>query len=45
MFERPDRGGAVVLASLDFGDPDYSESLNELKLLAASAGLEIAARD
>ncbi len=43
MFERPDRGGAVVLASLDFGDPDYSESLNELKLLAASAGLEIAA--
>jgi GTP-binding protein HflX len=43
MFERPDRGGAVVLASLDFGDPDYSESLDELKLLAASAGLEIAA--
>jgi GTP-binding protein HflX len=43
MFERPDRGEAVVLASLDFGDPDYSESLNELKLLAASAGLNVAA--
>jgi GTP-binding protein HflX len=43
MFERPDRGGAVVLASLDFGDPDYSESLNELKLLASSAGLHVAA--
>ena len=43
MFERPDRGEAVVLASLDFGDPDYSESLNELKLLASSAGLDVAA--
>jgi len=43
MFERPDRGGAVVLASLDFGDPDYSESLEELKLLASSAGLDVAA--
>ncbi len=43
MFERPDRGGAVVLASLDFGDPEYSESLNELKLLASSAGLHVAA--
>ena len=42
MFERPDRGGAVVLASLDFGDPDYAESLEELKLLAASAGLRVA---
>jgi len=43
MFERPDRGAAVVLASLDFGDPDYAESLNELKLLAASAGLNVVA--
>ena len=42
MFERPDRGQAVVLASLDFGDPDYGESLAELKLLATSAGLVIA---
>ena len=43
MFERPERGEAVVLASLDFGDPDYAESLAELKLLAASAGLDVAA--
>lgn len=42
MFERPGRGEAVVLASLDFGDADYSESLNELMLLAASAGLKVA---
>ena len=43
MFERPDRGGAVVLAALDFGDPDYTESLAELRLLASSAGLHVAA--
>ena len=43
MFERPERGQAVVLASLDFGDPDYGESLSELKLLASGAGLVIAA--
>jgi GTP-binding protein HflX len=43
MFERPDRGEAVVLVSLDFGDPDYRESLKELTLLASSAGLKVAA--
>jgi len=42
VFERPEHGQAVVLASLDFGDPDYPESLNELKLLATSAGLNVA---
>ncbi|MBS4096789.1 MAG: GTPase HflX, partial [Sulfuricella sp.] len=41
MFERPVAGVAVVLAALDFGDPDYSESLEELNLLAASAGLDV----
>ena len=41
MFERPERGAAVVLVSLDFGDPDYAESLNELNLLATSAGLQV----
>lgn len=41
MFERPVAGVAVVLAALDFGDPDYSESLDELRLLAASAGLDV----
>jgi GTP-binding protein HflX len=42
MFDRPERGQAVVLASLDFGDPDYGESLSELKLLATGAGLVVA---
>jgi len=41
MFERPDTGLAVILVALDFGDPDYSESLSELNLLATSAGLEV----
>lgn len=41
MFERPDTGLAVVLVSLDFGDPDYAESLAELKLLATSASLQV----
>lgn len=42
MFERPEGGQSVVLASLDFGDPDYKESLAELVLLAESAGLKVA---
>ncbi|HTP95989.1 MAG TPA: GTPase HflX [Burkholderiales bacterium] len=37
MFERPGGGDQAVLVSLDFGTPDYSESLDELRLLAASA--------
>jgi len=47
MFERPQtsdasgRGRAVVLASVNFGDPEYAESLAELKLLASGAGLVI----
>lgn len=31
----------TVLVGLDLGDPDYSESLAELELLAHSAGLEV----
>ncbi len=42
MFERPEHGQAVILASLDFGNPDYAESLSELELLASSAGLFVA---
>jgi GTP-binding protein HflX len=45
MFERPERGESVVLVSLNFGDSgefDYAESLNELNLLASSAGLRVA---
>jgi GTP-binding protein HflX len=41
VFERPEHGQAVILASLDFGDPDYAEGLSELKLLAGSAGLHV----
>ena len=42
MFERPEAGGTVVLVSLDFGSPDYQDSLNELHLLAQSAGFKVA---
>jgi GTPase len=40
MFERPSGGNAAVLVGLDFGADGYAETLEELKLLAASAGLE-----
>ncbi|MES2546814.1 MAG: GTPase HflX [Pseudomonadota bacterium] len=33
--------GAVVLVSVDFGEPDYSESLNELRQLVISAGMQV----
>jgi GTP-binding protein HflX len=33
--------GAVVLVSVDFGEPDYEESLYELRQLAGTAGLNI----
>lgn len=39
MFERPDRGEAAILVSLDFGDSDFRESTAELELLALSAGV------
>ena len=42
MFERPEGGQSVVLASVDYGDPDYAESLAELHLLATGAGLHVA---
>lgn len=41
MFERPTGGGAAILVGLDFGDSDYEESLEELKLLAESARLNV----
>lgn len=31
----------AVLVSLDLGDPDYAESLQELRLLAESAGVQV----
>ena len=41
MFERHSGGERVILVALDFGDPDYDESVAELRLLAQGAGLEI----
>ena len=43
MFDRPSGGDAAVLVSLDFGEPDYEESLQELQQLVISAGLEVRA--
>jgi len=43
MFDRPDGGDVAVLVSLDFGDPDYQESLQELRQLSTSAGLKVRA--
>ena len=43
MLDRPDTGAMAVLASLDFGEPDYEESLQELNQLASSAGLQVQA--
>lgn len=43
MFDRPSGGDAVVLVSVDFGDADYEESLQELRHLAGTAGLNISA--
>ena len=40
MFERPDGGDAAVLVTLDFGQPEYQESVQELLHLVSSSGLE-----
>lgn len=39
MFERPGSGTDAVLVGLDFGSADYAEGLEEIGLLAASAGV------
>ncbi len=41
MFDRPAGSDDAVLASIDFGDADYEESLEELKQLAVGAGIRI----
>jgi GTP-binding protein HflX len=43
MQDRPVGNDAVVLVSIDFGEPDYQESLQELCQLAGTAGLNIVA--
>ena len=35
--------GAVVLVSIDFDEPDYAESLHELRQLVTSAGMQVRA--
>jgi len=42
MFERHAGSERVVLVSLDFGEPDYADSVEELHRLAESAQLEVA---
>lgn len=39
MFDRPGSGTRAVLVGLDFGTGDHAETLEELKLLVASAGV------
>jgi len=41
VFERHAGGERVILVALDFGDPDFAESVAELRLLAGGAGLDI----
>ncbi len=41
MFDRPAGSDDAVLVSIDFGDADYEESLEELKQLAVGAGIRI----
>ncbi len=43
MSESTTAPNTAVLVSLDFGAPDYEESLEELRLLAESAGVEVLA--
>ena len=41
MFERPGSGFQAVLVSLDLGDPDFTESTEELVQLATSAKVSV----
>jgi len=43
MHESTTAANTAVLVSLDFGAPDYAESLEELRLLAESAGVHTVA--
>ncbi|MCH9799821.1 MAG: GTPase HflX [Betaproteobacteria bacterium] len=41
MLDRPESTDAVILVSIDFNEPDYEESLYELRQLVTTAGLTI----
>ena len=40
MFDRPGADSRAVLVSLDFGEPGYADSLDEIQRLVASAGVK-----
>lgn len=41
MFDRHQGGEHVLLVAIDFGEPDFADSLAELRLLAKGAGLTV----
>jgi GTP-binding protein HflX len=41
LLERHAGGERVILVAIDFGDPDFADSMAELRLLASGAGLDI----
>jgi GTP-binding protein HflX len=41
LFDRHAGGERVILVAIDFGNPDFTESVAELRLLASGAGLDI----
>jgi len=41
LFDRPGGFDAAILVSIDFGEIDYEDSLQELRHLASSAGLDV----
>jgi GTP-binding protein HflX len=43
MFERPQGGDRAILVTLDLGEPDQAARIDELKELAVSCGLTVAA--
>jgi GTP-binding protein HflX len=43
MFERPKGGDRAILVNLDLGEPDQIARVEELKELASSCGLQVAA--
>ena len=43
MFDRPTSGERAVIVQLDFGDDDLSDRLEEVRLLAESAGALVSA--
>ena len=43
MFDRPTGRGVAVLVGLDLGQRGHSDSLEELRLLASSAGVRTCA--